>query len=426
MHDKRQKHNKVAEAMQTRVKSLAASLNQAVQRIDELERKDNFSAADFAPASTFGLQASHINLQDTHDRSEPLALPPPDEVLSATHKYLATFNSVIPLFNPDRLLRTTNGWYASEDQRDCTTWAAINVVLALAYRQASTEELTPSKNTSKYISNAQSVLAEVIMGDTKLLSVQFLVGMALLFQGIQDLKPSTILIAVALRQAHQLGLHTRESSTYLDSALVLERCRVFWIAHILDRDISMRTKQPPIQREIDIDLTWPSAEPEDGAGFVMTADGMSRFNFFLSRVQLAQIQGDIYDAMHSTRAQGWSSHQQQNHQAAVLRDRLDDWMSRVPRQFRPDALLRASDTHLYRSFGILFASHLACRIFICQAHIMEARWLQTLQDFGRDAVRGEVIASTPSPPGWQELVNDAREFMNLFTSIKQKDPAFIW
>ncbi|KAK9419939.1 putative Zn(2)-C6 fungal-type domain-containing protein [Seiridium unicorne] len=188
----------------------------------------------------------------------------------------------------------------------------------------------------------------------------------------------------------------------------------------------MRTKQPPVQREIDIDLELPLTEPEDGAGFIIAADGKSSFNFFLFRVQLAQIQGRIYDAIHSALAQSLSSHQQID-QAVGLRHRLNEWMSRVPRQFQPDTILRADEPLSCRSFGVLFASHLACRIAVCQTHIMETRWLQTLQNFGREAVRGEVLAAAvPSPLGWQELVSESREYMRLFASIEQKDSAFVW
>ncbi|KAI8680505.1 Zn(2)-C6 fungal-type domain-containing protein [Fusarium keratoplasticum] len=355
----------------------------------------------------------------------PLELPPQHEVMSAAQKYIAGFNSTIPLFNPDRLLRVINGWYTYSTPRDYTTWAVINTMLALVHRQTPPEEETTSKNTAKYTKNAQSVLNKIVMGETTLLSVQVLVGMTLLFQGVQDLKPATMLIAMALRLAHQLGLHTRESSAHLDGSVVLERCRVFWIAYILDRDISARTKQPPIQREMDIDLEWPSSDPQDGAGFFTGADGVSSFNFFLSRVQLAQIQGEIYNAMYSTSSRGLSSHEKLE-KVAVLRYRLDDWFSRVPQQFRPEAILSVGEVHSCRCFGVLFATHLFCRISIYQVHVMETRWLQTLQTFGREAVQGELVSPAPSPVGWHGLVNECREYMKLFAGIEQKDPAFIW
>ncbi|KAJ4324094.1 hypothetical protein N0V84_004060 [Fusarium piperis] len=421
---RRQKPSKAAEGLQARVESLEANLNQAAQRIHELECSDKATAAPFDLPPASGIQAPDFNTE-TRDRKGPLELPPQHEVMSAAQQYIAGFNSAIPLFNPDRLLSVINRWYAASDHRDHTTWAAINMVLALVHRQIPPQEATPSNNTAKFTNNAQSVLTNIVMGETTLLSVQVLVGMTMLFQGVQDLKPATILIAMALRLAHQLRLHTRDSSTHLDSTIALERYRVFWIAYMLDRDISLRTKQPPIQREMDIDLEWPSVDPQDGAGVFIDAEGISSFNFFLSRVQLAQIQGEIYDAMYSTSSRGLSS-QEKFEKAAGLRYRLDDWSSRVPQQFRPEAILSSSEVNSCRCFGVLFATHLFCRISICRVHIMETRWLETLQDFGREAVKGESISPAPSPLGWHKLVDECRQYMKLFAGIEQKDPAFIW
>ncbi|KAI8724294.1 Zn(2)-C6 fungal-type domain-containing protein [Fusarium sp. LHS14.1] len=421
---RKQKTSKTAEVLQARVESLEASLSQATQRICELEKRDEIIAVAFEPPSTYDIQVHDFNMETLH-RNGPLELPPQDEVMYAAQQYITGFNSAIPLFNPDGLLHLINRWYASPDQRDYTAWAAINTVLALVHRQTPPEDATPSKNTTKYTNNAQSVLTNVVMGETTLLSIQVLVGMTLLFQGIQDLKPATMLIAMTLRLVHQLGLHTRESMANLDSNAALERLRVFWIAYILDRDISMRTKQPPIQREMDIDLEWPSADPQDGAGVFITADGISSFNFFLSRVQLAQIQGEIYEAMYSTSCRGLSSHEKLE-KVAVLRYRLDDWFSRMPQRFRPEVILSSGEVNSCRCFGVLFATHLFCRISICRVHVMETRWLQTLKDFGRDVLRKEFVSPAPSPVGWHELVAECREYMKLFAGIRQKDPAFIW
>ncbi|KAK9419940.1 putative Zn(2)-C6 fungal-type domain-containing protein [Seiridium unicorne] len=198
---RRQKPSNAAHDLQARVEILEASLNQALQKIHELESKDEAIAATFGPSSSSGIQADLSNLEKTQSHNGFLELPPLHEVLSATQNYLATFNSVIPLFNPDKLLRTVNQWYASENQGDYTTWAAINTVLALAHREVPSGEATSSKNAAKYIRNAQSVLADVVMGDAKLLTVQVLVGMTMIFQGVQDLKPAAMLIAIALRLA---------------------------------------------------------------------------------------------------------------------------------------------------------------------------------------------------------------------------------
>ena len=123
---------------------------------------------------------------------------------------------------------------------------------------------------------------------------------------------------MTMRLAHKLGLHSRASSAHLDAVLARQRARVFWLAYILDKDLSMRSKQPSIQLDDDIDLDLPSpkfaaaderqmGDDDDavgiGAGIITTADGAAKMNYFVTRIQLAVVEGGVYDYLYSTRSQ---------------------------------------------------------------------------------------------------------------------------
>lgn len=411
------------------VEHLESSLGQALKRIDELQSLvpswDETPGGRAASShSDDGLHGDQVDLVQNEHPDARMELPPLQEVLSATEFYLTTLNAVLPLFQPGPLLQLINNWYAHLGRRERTTWAAINVVLALAHRQIPPNEATWGESAAYYLHNAQTVLSEVIMGDADLLSVQILIGMVLLFQGTQDLKPATMLIAIALRLAHELGLHTRRAE-YLETSQVLERDRVFWIAYVLDRDISLRTGQPPVQRDVDIDLEWPSAEPEDGAGTLSDADGTSLFNFLRCRVDLARIQGEVYDSMVATRA-GTTD----NQDMVRLNHMLDDWISTIPPPFRPSSVLQAGQPHLCRSFAVLYSTHLACRTQVHRAHAMASRWMQDLRSFGKTVTQqGHSVPAplpTPSLPDWEKLVGETRGYMRLFRGVERRDQAFIW
>jgi hypothetical protein len=270
------------------------------------------------------------------------------------------------------------------------------------------------------------------MGEADIINVQVLLGLAMLFQGTRNWKPAATLIAIALRLAHELGLHARRgsSSERLSASDTLERERVFWIAYIIDRDVSMRLGQPPVQLESDMDVELPALEPEDRAGlaFAATNDSSpSSFNFFRARVQLAAIQGRVYDSMYSVRAQSLSV-LHRNANLAALRNMLDDWVSQIPPQFRLNAILQNCSPDLARSFGTLYSTHLSCRALVCRAHAMETPWLQSLQDFGGKSLQQRAIIEPVLllPQGWHVLVNESRDYMRLFMGIERKDPAFIW
>lgn len=406
------------EALQARVASLEQNLAEAQQRINDLEGRGvaEIISTSFAPGRGQGADPN-IAL---------VGLPTLQDTLSVAERYLATTNRILPLFHPERLLQLINGWHTGLGRRDSTVWAAINVVLALASRERSYEQMTPGSNLASYVRNIQSVLTEIIMAETDLLTVQVLVGMAMLFQGIQDLKPATILIAIALRLAHHLGLHAPEFSGHSDSSITLERSRVFWLAYILDRDISMRTGKPPVQRDADIQASWVLQDAEDEcAGYVDAGDGGPRFNFFQARIRLAQIQGDIREAMHSPHTSNQHG-EQRVEDIARLGHRLDDWMSQVPQQFQPDKVASTGKSSWLRGFGVLFASHLACRALLCRAHVMELQWLRSLQDYGASSIRDGIMVPAPRPQGWSRLVDDARKYLALFERIECKDPAFLW
>lgn len=412
------------------MKQLEENLSQALQEIDEL--KGHVPQGTTASPDKQALIANFhedgdVDLLDQRSHDGSLDLPPLQETLPAVETYLATFNSVLPLFHPAKLLHSVKSWYdAPLSQRNCATWAAINVVLALAHRQVSSDQATlPNKNTAHYLHKAQSVLTEVIMGKTDLVSVQLLLGLVILFQGTRNLKPATMLIVVALRLVHELGLHTRRGSESLDPSTALERDRVFWMAYVLDRDISMRTGQPPVQLETDIDLELPSFEPEDGAGLVFTANHCSNLNFFRARVQLARIQGKVYELMLSLPAKNLDSYQRGENMAR-LHYMLDNWASQIPKKFRPNAILETCEPGSFRNLGILYATHLSCRSQVCRAHIMETQWLESLQDFGQKPMQQRIIEPVLLPQGWQGFVAESREYMRLFMGIERKDPAFVW
>lgn len=359
-----------------------------------------------------------------------MELPPLSEVLPAVEKYLTTCNSVLPLFHPGTLLRSIHNWYRYADQRDCTSWAAINVVLALAHRESNLTGLFSAKTTAEYLNKAQSVLTEVTMRGASLLNVQVLVGLVMLYQGAQDMGPPTMLVATALRLAHGLRLQSRRSSEHMDASVALQRNRVFWIIYILERDISMRIKQAPLQQDTDIDLDLPPEVPdEDAAGFVASADGYFKLNFFRARVQLAQIQGSLYDCLYSVQAQISGPETRANNMRRIRR-MLDDWTYHVPQSFSPSALSQSCPPSMLRYFGVLYGTRLACLSLVSLAHSWDARWMEKLQDYGCRATTGDaampVPLPAPLPEGWETLVKESREFMKLSMSIEEKDASFVW
>ncbi|KAK5049320.1 hypothetical protein LTR84_004249 [Exophiala bonariae] len=428
---KHRESGQVIDILRSQVERLESSLSQALEKIEEL--RGHATTLDEPPealsiiASPMDFHEDQVHLGVKEHPKIALALPPLNEVLSAAEVYLTTLNTILPLFHPGRLLQLINSWYTHPGRRERTAWAAINVMLALAHSRISPNDGPSNENATFYLNNAQSVLSEVIMGEGDLLNVQILVGMVLILQGMQDLKPAIMLIAIALRLAHELGLHRRKPES-LNKSKALEQDRVFWIAYLLDRDIGLRSSRPPVQREADIDLEWPSSDPEDGAGNVTTSDGTFPFNFLRCRVRLARIQGEVYDFIVTTRA-GKTDNYQRDDNIIRLNRMLDDWISTIPLPFRPSSVIKFGQPNLCRSFAILYSTHIACRTQVCQAHAMALPWIQNLRGFGRTLTQqGQALPiplPTPSFRDWEKLVAEIRGFMQLFRQVNPRDQAFI-
>ncbi len=408
--------------LRSRVETLEQQLSTVLEKLEKLERKQDTSSS-----TTLAFAEDATGLAD--QASGLPGLPSFQEVLPITEHYLATFNSVLPLFHAATLLQTVKNWYQNPHSRDPITWAVINVVLALAHHTSSPGDWTPIGSTATYLNNVQSVLKEIIMRETNLVNVQVILGLAILFWAAEDLEPALILIGTAIRLAHRLGLHTRKSSEQCSTTLALQMNRVFWIAYILDRDISLQLRLAPVQLDSDIDLDLPPLEATDDlAGFIFAVDGHTKINYFRARVELARIQGNVYDCVYSASAQNWSS-EQKSQKATHIIQMLDDWSSRIPPAFHNKALLQSYYTGVSRYLCILYSTRLSCRALISFASPSDSFhysvWMQRLQDYGGEVAAGQIVSHAPVPQGWQALANAAREYMRLFETVTLKDTFFI-
>lgn len=360
-------------------------------------------------------------------------LPPLYQVLPLVNIFLENFNQVLPLFHAGTLLRLVHDSYkVSPQHRDPVAWAAMNVVLGLTYRHG----LVGSRFTNlsiEYLSRAQSVLSEVILRDVQLLNVQVLVGMVMLYQESQDLQPAVILSASTMRLAHKLGLHGRASSAQLDPVLARQRAHVFWMAYILDKDLSFRAKQPSIQLNDDIDLALPyspidegwidgkasSDEAGIGSGIVATADGTVKMNYFVARIQLATLEGGVYDYLHSVRSQKRSPEDRAKALESLTRA-LELWKASIPPEFTSGECSKRVSSDKLRFFYMLDATSLLCKTAILQVHAWNAPWLTSLRRYSSE---GDILVL---PPQWASLVDDARDLMVLFEHLGCMDRWTFW
>ena len=356
--------------------------------------------------------------------ADTLGIPLWHETQDVVHTFLQTFNWVLPLFDTQEVLDKFAGWYAQPLSHDVATWAELNVVLALAYGITGHDDVASASAVSRHLNNAQSVVSTLLAAEANLSTVRTLVGIAIVFQATANLRPATLIIGTALRIAHQLGLHTRRTHGP-DSAINTQRDRVFWMAYLVDKDISIRARQPSVQLDADVDIDLPTEDGEvrsalgdssDIPGYIFTADRQSRFNIFGARLRLARIQGAVYDHLWSARAENLTP-DRRGENLLDLKQMLIEWESSIPPVFRTGTFRRHVPREAYRYLIIMNYSFLSCLALMYDL------------DGSRQPKAKEVIASTEMgvPPTYCPLLADRyRQGMADFMALRVRDSSFVW
>lgn len=256
------------------------------------------------------------------------ALPPKEETLKLIAESFQGFNSPFPLFDQAAFMHRFES--TEPNTNDPSWWACLNIVLALTHRFR--DSTSPDKNEVHdawgYLQNALAVVNLLTTMQSTLLSVQALLGMAIVLQGSSHQGPVSVLTASAIKLAQRLGMNRDWYPPGLSVAEIEQRKRVFWLAYCLDKDISLQTGQPPTQNEDDMDMEVPSKI--DGTPF--GPDDPKSVDFFNSRIRLALIQGQIYKRLCSVKAAKQSGNERVR-AAKELQVALQTWKSGVPIDF---------------------------------------------------------------------------------------------
>ena len=276
----------------------------------------------------------------------------------------------------------------------------------------------------------------MVPGKRDLLHLQVQLGLIILHLGMPHPERAAVsrLVAGAVKLAHELGLHQSRTNALFDSDTALLRVRVFWIVYIVDRDISIRTGSPPLQREDDHDIDIPSSA-QGGAGLVRfwTASGAPvELDVFATWIRLAQVQGAIYDRLYSVRAEAQPPDVRQR-RAAQVRGLLHGWLAAIPEELQADQLAGALPKPAMAQLLVMHFSYLACILHTHRVGSHNAEWVGRLVDYSQRIVGskeygpGEALSPYLAPSsGWFEVVGAARECARLFRLVHREDSRLSW
>jgi hypothetical protein len=150
--------------------------------------------------------------------------------------------------------------------------------------------------------------------------------------------------------------------------------RVFWLGYLLDKDISMRSGQPPVQHDDDIGIELPGDGIGDGVGYMIFSKPVPPLNFHRVRVQLAVIQGAIYQKLYGA---GAVTQSELVRQSAIeeLDHRLHKWKDCVLSTFEPDYLTEVQPDMFSRiHIVIIYLTYFNCLTLIHRSHFQNVAW----------------------------------------------------
>lgn len=365
------------------------------------------------------------------ENSHHFSLPPQDQVSALVDKYFSGYNQAMPLFHQPTFMQMLDNWYRFPHEQNEAAWASINVVLALSLQQTPSSAPTSDEEvSSECIKNAQSVLNHLVIRDEDLQGLQVILALVILFLSTPRPQPSCVLIGTAVKLAHRLKLHLQEGLNDANAELAAQKERLLWITYILDRDISMRTVEPYGLQNHDMEIeTISETLKSDSAGVLSLPDNPSQTaNIFHLRIQLARIQGQMYDLTYSVRARKLSGDQQE---AAVerLTHLLEGWRNIVPEGFRIEDLPTCASDNVLSEFIPLYLAYFLCLFTANRLQIRNSSWIERLIAYRDGIVQGDPIAlpsmstshAKPNikllPTNWPSIVRAARSCMGLYQFV---------
>ncbi|KAM7215155.1 Fungal specific transcription factor domain containing protein [Rhypophila decipiens] len=421
---------------------------------------------------------------ETAPKSYP-ALPPLNELFPRLEDYFRNLNSTIPMFEQGPFQRMVYGSF-SMDGTSATACplltAAVYVILALTYQHKATalpppslkftpqdciiavEALTsnleacchpPPPPTNHDHNSEVSGQTLILESHHSLLGLQVLLGYTIYQLGTPH--PGAVsrlssLVGRIIKLAHRMELNRAETALFHPKTS-LQRSRVFWIAYILDRHISMNSHDPPLQQDDDLDVPIPVSTPGYGlVTFTAESGALVSMDFFSARIHLAKIQGVIYQLIYSVRASNQSFESLASN-VQIIRGMLAEWLSAfVPGELYPDNLERiVGPSSAVRELIALYFNYMFCLMHTHKVGHHHAEWIARLVGYsqevvtsgqingrlaipmsisngavGSDVAGGKVSTTWVSSPGWKELVSTARECARLFRLVARDDGALLW
>ncbi|CEJ53697.1 hypothetical protein PMG11_00046 [Penicillium brasilianum] len=314
---------------------------------------------------------------------------PPDErvvrLYFEAYRSSAVFRRLFPVIDCDLFEETLQAAYQPQSggSRETSSRACVTAFLAFVCRLPTVKELaqeTPVDHEA-LAGKCQFLISQVLQEPATLDAFQTVTMMTLYELASGNMRVTNYLAAVAARQIFMLGAnvtHHRTSPTSERSQKCQKQLRnLFWICYTLDKDVALRTGQPPVIIDENCDLTLPEGytdraykDPEKDEHLLL--EPIFPFDLRLSMIK-SRTQSHLYSvsAMQKSDADLLKSIRE-------LDDELEAWRLSIPLQWRPTMSFsqETSDPNMSMHSVMLRVNYYLLMSVIHQASSRCKAWMQ--------------------------------------------------
>ncbi|KAL4819888.1 hypothetical protein BDW67DRAFT_193462 [Aspergillus spinulosporus] len=303
-----------------------------------------------------------------------IRLPQKSHLQSLFEVAFVELNQIVPVFDVLVLQSLLEDHFShSTVSRDYPQrWAMLNAAVAVAIqlRTASGSHSEMMKLSWAFFKNAFSMYSAIILRGTDILGLEALLAMALYTQGSSDIRTTSVLVCAAARLSLTLGLHTKTYYSGRDLTAANRSRRAFWVAYILDKDISVKTGLPSNFDEDTIDLDQldlivpDTAASASSIGSNGLGTNISTSSLFKLDVELKKIGSTVEKRLFSKSSSEQSVHQLL-HIVTELDHQLVNWKASLPLDLLPGHINWSTAPMAGEPIALL---HFAYYNILCEVH----------------------------------------------------------
>ncbi|KAI0866528.1 hypothetical protein F4860DRAFT_457649 [Xylaria cubensis] len=276
-------------------------------------------------------------------------LPPKETVQkSASVFFNSSFQRDFPILDNMLFEKTIDEAYDFIDGKpspsQAQSIACVFAMLSISGRPELPRKALSIRDNDTYANKAQCILGHMMTTGTTVVGLQTVLALQRYYMFTGRIQSAALLHAIACRMVCALGGHTHDLTRHTGPELTWAQRQgyhlrmLFWSCYILDKDISLRSGQPPLLTEEYCDLTIPeictsySDQLRGSSNKTITID---RYHFHMQgNPGLCRLKEKIHRLLFSPHAFKLSDRE------LVLRirqldDDLESWRLSLPPEIRP-------------------------------------------------------------------------------------------